>query len=387
MAAPSLLNFSTMVGNAAAACQAACSKLLNLAVGSVTRSILEASGSVALWIQYLIVGIWLSERLSTSTAGDVDSFVGDFGLVRLPSVAAVGTVTLTRYTASISALIVPYFNSDGSINANGVQVLTADLSQTFGVVTTTSLGTWNPTLGGYLLIAGNYSIDVPVQAIVPGSAGNVQANSVSLITVGVPGIDFVNNATVFSNGEDAESDAALKARFAVFIATRAEATLSAVEAAITSVQQGLSYGIIENTTPSGTSEPGFFTVTVDDGTGNPPTSVLNAVYAAINAVRPIGSIFTVQPPTVLTASVSMTITAASGYLKSTLQGQVAAAIEVYINALGIGAAMSYTRLAALAYGVTGVSAVSSVLLNGATSDIGGGPTQVVKATGASVVIN
>src|SRR5690242_9710322 len=118
-----LLNFGTMVNNAAAACQAACNKLLNLAVGSVTRSILEASASVALWIQYLIVQVWLSERLSTSTGADVDSFVGDFGLTRLPATPATGAVTLSRYTAFISSVVTPYFNDDGTINSNGVQVL------------------------------------------------------------------------------------------------------------------------------------------------------------------------------------------------------------------------------------------------------------------------
>jgi phage-related baseplate assembly protein len=376
-----------MVSNAAAAAQASCNKLLNLAVGSVTRSVIEAAASLGLWLQFLIVQLWLSERLATSTGADVDSFVGDFGLTRLPAVASVGTVTFSRFTASISSLIVPYFNADGSINPNGVQVLTADLSQTFGVIVNTSLATWNQVMGGYFLPSGTLTIDVPVQALVPGSAGNVQANAISLITTAVSGVDTVNNITVFSDGADSESDAALKARFAIFIATRARATLSAVANAIQTVQQGLSYAIIENTLPTGVSRPGYFTVTVDDGTGSPPTSLITAVYASIDQVRPIGSAYAVQPPAVINAVVNMTISALPGYTKATLQGLVAASIETFINTLGIGQALSYTRLSALAFGVTGVANVSNVLLNNGTADLGGGPTQVVKATGASVVIN
>ncbi len=382
-----LLNFQTMVNNAAAASQAACSKLLNLQVGSVTRSILEGCSSIGLWMQYLIVQVWLSQRLSTSSGPEVDSFVADFGLAREVAVSSSGLVTFSRFTSSVSALIVPYFRADGTINGNGVQVLTVDLSQTFGVLTDTTQPSWNAGLGGYFLPAGTPKIDVPVQALAPGSAGNVQANAISLITVGVSGIDTVTNSTLFSNGVDSESDAGLKARFAVYIATRARATLSAVQNAIQSVQQGLSFAVIENTLPNGTSRPGFFTVTVDDGTGSPPNSLISAVYAALDAVRPIGSTFTVQPPAVIVAAVNMTIAAAPGYSKSTLQGAVAAAIEAYINGLGIGVALSYTRLSALAYGVPGVSTVSNVLLNNGTADVGGGPTQTVKATGASVVIN
>ena len=383
----SLQNYTTMVDMGAAACQAACKKLLNLAVGSVTRSVIEASASIGLWIQYVIVQVWLSQRLATSSGADVDSFVNDFTLEREPAVPAVGTVTFSRFSASISALVVPYFNVDGSINTRGAQVLTSDLSETFGVIANTSIATWNPTMGGYFLPSGTTSIDVPVQALTPGSAGNIQANAISLITVAVPGIDTVTNGTVFSDGVDQESDGALKARFTVFIATRARATLAAVANAIQSVQQGLSFAIIENTQPTGLSRVGFFTVTIDDGSGTPATSLISAVYAAIDQVRPIGSTFTVQPPAIIIAAVNMTIMASPGFVKATLQGLVATAITTYINGLGIGQAMSYTRLSALAFGVTGVANVSNVLLNNGTTDIGGGPTQVVKATGASVVIN
>jgi hypothetical protein len=112
-----------------------------------------------------------------------------------------------------------------------------------------------------------------------------------------------------------------------------------------------------------------------------------SVAAAIDQVRPIGSTFSVRAPAVIFANVSMTIDAAAGFSKATLQGNVSSAIQTYINGLGIGEKLSYTRLPALAFGVAGVSNVSNVLLNGGTVDIGGGPTQVVKATSASVVIN
>ena len=50
-----LQNFSTLVANAAAAVQGAAAQLLDLSVGSALRAVLEASASVSLWLQWLIV--------------------------------------------------------------------------------------------------------------------------------------------------------------------------------------------------------------------------------------------------------------------------------------------------------------------------------------------
>lgn len=384
----SLLNFPALVQLGSAACQKACNKLLNLNTGSVTRSIMEASSSVALWLQYLIVQVYLRSRLATSQGVDVDSFVNDFTLVRDPAIPSTGTATFSRSTPGYASLIVPYFGADGLAGvANGTTVITVDRSQTFGVVTDTTNPTWNALLGGYFLPIGMQSVDVTVQNLAPGAAGNVQAGSISLLGTSIPGVDFVTNAAAYGNGKDAESDDALRERFRVFIATRARATKAAVEEAIISVQQGLSYSTTENTLPNGQQRNGFFTVTIDDGTGNPSSTLISAIYAAVDQVRPIGSVFTVQGPAVIYANVTMAITASTGYSKATLQGLVSTAIQNYLNGLGIGETLSYTRLSALAYGVAGVSAVANVLLNNGTADIGGGPTQVVKATGASVVVS
>lgn len=383
----SLLNFAAMTQLACAAAQKSCSRLLNLTVGSVTRAILEASASVGLWMQFLIVQVYRGTRLSTSSGSDVDTFVQDFTLTRLSATAASGTITLSRFSSAMAALVVPYFKADGSVNVSGAQVLTADRTQSFGVIADTSHPLWSVQMGGFLVPIGTSLVTLSARALVAGTGGNVLAGSISLLGSAIPGIDLVTNTTVFSNGEDAEADAALKSRFAVYVATRSRATKGAIENAIASAQQGLTYAVIENTLPTGLPEFGFFTVTVDDGTGTPPQSLLQAVYASVDAVRPIGSIFTVQPPAVIVAVVNMTISAAAGYSKPVLQAQVADVIETYVNNLGIGAALSYTRLSALAFSVTGVENVSNVILNNGTRDIGGGPTQVVKATGASVVIN
>src|SRR5277367_1212082 len=94
----SLQNFTTLVQNMAASVQSSAAQLLDLTVGSTLRAILEANASVALWMQWLILQVLQTTRASTSAGTDLDSWMADFSLTRLPAVAATGVVTFTRFT-------------------------------------------------------------------------------------------------------------------------------------------------------------------------------------------------------------------------------------------------------------------------------------------------
>lgn len=382
----SLLNFNAIVSNSSAAVQASCNKLLNLTKGSVLRAILEAFASVGLWFQYLIVQVWLGTRLATSAAADADSFVNDFTMTRLPAIPSSGQVTFSRFSTDNSALIVPYYDATGAVSATpGVQVTTLDGTQAFGVITDTTNQYWNATLGGYLVPVGVASINVTVQALFTGAAGNVQAGTIGLISSAIF-MDTVTNASPFLNGADQESDTALKARFANFINTRARGTPAAVEYAITSVQQNLSYSLRENTDAAGNYLPGNFVVMIEDGSAPASPTLVSAVYAAIDAVRPIGSTFSVLAPTVINVTVSLSITVGPNGNKNVLIGQVENAILDYIDSLPIAAVMPWSILAKLAWDTDrNITNVSQILLNGRTFDIDPGASGVVRA--GTVAIN
>jgi uncharacterized phage protein gp47/JayE len=200
----------------------------------------------------------------------------------------------------------------------------------------------------------------------------------------VPGVDTVTNTSAFTTGVDAESDVAFKARFVLYIAGLSKATLAAVEAAIADVQQGLQYTITENFDYNDTYDPGSFFVVVDDGSGTPSSQLLANVGNAINAVRALGIRFAVFAPVVTTANVSMTITSASGFNHGTVAANVSLAISAFINALGLGNGLPYTQLAAVAFGVPGVTNASSILPNSATADIAGNPLNTIKAGSVAV---
>jgi hypothetical protein len=115
---------------------------------------------------------------------------------------------------------------------------------------------------------------------------------------------------------------------------------------------------------------GHFVVTVDDGSGDPPATLLSTVQLAVDAVRPVGSSFAVQGPVVTPANVSLTLTLVAGASQQTAVAAAAAAIETYIASLGVEATLNYTRLAQLAYDSSGsITNVSGVLLNGGTADL------------------
>jgi len=355
----SLQNFSTLVENMAAAVQGTAQSLLDLTVGSVLRAILEANASLALWLQWLIVQVLATTRLATSSGSDCDTFGADFGFYRLPAVAATGAVTFSRFTPSAAAFI-----------PVGTDVSTADNTQSFTVIAAATNPAFNAASDGYDLAAGVASVTVAVAANVAGSAGNVQTGAIAVLSSAVAGVDTVTNALAMTGGLDAESDAAFRTRFGNYLASLSQATSLAIGEAIAGIQQGLTYAIAENVDQTGAVQMGHFVVTVDDGSGDPPVSLLNTVQQTVNAIRPVGSSFAVQGPQVTLANVSMTLTTVAGASHPAAVAAVATAIESYIAGLGVGATLNYTRLAQLAYAASGaVTNVSAVLLNGGTADL------------------
>lgn len=363
-----LQTFSSLVSTAAAAVQGSAKQLIDLTVGSTLRAILEASASVGLWMQWLILQVLQMTRAATSTGADLDSWVADFGLTRLPAKAAVGSVTFSRFTPTNSALV-----------PLRTQVKTADASLAFDVTQDITNATWNAALNGYLIPASQAAVTVPVVAEVAGNSGNVQTNTITLISAALSGIDIVTNGLAFTDGIDAETDAALRARFQNYINTRCQATAAAVSYAVSSVQQGLSWTIQENTTAASINAPGNFVVTVDDGTGNPSNTLLANVQTAIAAVRPVGSAFQVMAPSVVAANISLTVTAAVGYTQAQAVTAVETALTAAVNAGGMGVGFMFGTIYQVALNCPGVAVVEGVMLNGATADLIATQAQVVRA--------
>jgi uncharacterized phage protein gp47/JayE len=289
-------------------------------------------------------------------------------MTRLTAVAAQGSVTFSRYTPTMAALI-----------PTGTTVTTSDSTTQFTVGTDSTNAAWSASQNGYLLGAGVASVTVPVIATVAGSAGNVLAGTISLVTSALPGIDTVTNALSLTGGLDAETDDAFRLRFQSFINSRTRATVQAVNYATTSIQQGVNCTVQENTDGNGDFRPGKFLVTVDDGSGSPPATLLTSIQAAVDVVRPVGSTFAVNAPTVLPANISLTLTIAQGSNNATAIAAVNAAIGTFVNTLPVGSSLPFTRLAQLAYDASpAVTNVTGLTLQGGTADLAASPATVIK---------
>lgn len=350
--------FSQIVSNMATTIQGQAAALLNFTTGSVLRAIAQATASVTLWLQAIVLQVLTLTRAATSTGSDLDSWMADFGVTRLPATPATGSVGFSRFNGTQQALI-----------PVGASLQTSDATQKFTVVTDTTNSAYSASLKGYVIPANVGSLSVPVQAVTPGTAGNILSGTLTVITSPIPFVDTVTNGAPFTNGIDAETDDALRIRFVAYLNSLSKATSAAIANAIHSVRQGLNYTITQNAAYGGAFQPGYFYVVLDDGTGFPSSDLIDSVSSAINAVRGLTINFNVFAPVTETANVTMALTSASGFNHAAVVAAVTAALQNFIAALTLGTPLPYTQLASIAYDVPGVANATGILLNGATSDL------------------
>jgi uncharacterized phage protein gp47/JayE len=357
--------------------QANCKTILNFSTGSIIRSFVEAVAGMILWVQALCSYVLALARATTSTGPDLDSWMADFNFKRLQAQPASGIVTFSRFTANVQSII----------PITTTTVTTTDGSQVFFVIPDTNNSAYDPTQNAYVIPIGTSSITASVQASVAGSAGNVTANTVTLMQTAIQGVDTVNNGAPFTNGADKESDTAYRARFVLYLQSLSEATLSALEYAIEQAQPTAKYNIVENIDyATGDQRLGYFYAVVDDGSGDPPSGFINSIYRALDVARALTIVFEVQPPDVIDAAITLEVQIPAGAATTPVQTAVQNAIAQYVDSLNIGETLYFTRIAELAYDArTEVVNVTNVLINSATSDIVATSEQVVKAVPLPVV--
>ena len=363
-----------LVQDQAAAIQSRAIQIVDFTTGSVMRSFTEANAAVGLWLQGLALKILSMTRLSTSTGSDVDSWVNDWGIGRLSATLSLGSVTFSRFTPQ-SAAVIPV----------GAQIQTADGTQSYQVIADATNANWSGPNLGYILPIGVTSITVPVQSMTGALSANVAANTVSVMITNIIGVDTVTNALALTGGSNAETDAQLRQRFIYFIGSLSKGTVAAIQYAITSLQLGLKCTVIENYASDGTFVQGLLTITVDDGSGAPPQSLLSTVSANVASVRAASINWVVLPPVIVNANVFCVITTGTGYDHNTVVAQVAAALTNFMVTLGVGDGLPYLRLSQIIYDASpGVTAIQSFSLNGLLQDILGNPRNVIKLQSLTV---
>ena len=349
-------------------------EITNLRPGSAALAFAQSMAAVSISQQQLMVHVANITRLATSYGSDVDSFVADFGMSRLAAVPTSGTITMTR-SVSGSTLVIPV----GAVCQTTVNQIQ------FQLVADTNQPNYNVSSNAYVYGVSDVTITATVQAIsVPLSHLSITANTLTQVVSGFVGVSSITNPLPFTNGSSAETDSQLKIRFVEFIGSLTQATETAVEYAINTVQQGLTFQLIESFTFSGAPYPGGFTVVVDDGTGAIPSALLNLITAAILPVRAAGIVFGVFAPTNVPVNVNVVVVASASYSQSALQTQVQSNISAYINSLGVGVGCTFINIGAVIQNTPGVFTYSGLTLNGLSADVSIAPTQLPRAGSVTV---
>lgn len=377
-----LQGFDEVVQAQITAIQAKSNTVVDFTQGSILLAIINSNAGLSVMLQSLITYLYAYARASTCVSNDpnvinpdLDTWMFQFKFFRLPATFATTTVDFSRLNNTQQAVIP--LNTIVTTTIGNIQ---------FQVIKDTSNPNWNSSLNGYVMaINGDLTISVPVQAVKAGTSGNVLADQINLIVSAIPFVNSVNNPSDVTNAVNIESDADFLARFQLYINNLAKATPGAIDAAIEAVQDGILYNVLNWTgiDQSGNpipNLPGIFSVIIDDGTGDPPDSLVTSVYNAIAVTRALGIIWGVYKTTPVSVSISANLLLDPTYDADALVAAVTQAISTYINNLDVGESLFYSKLPNVIYIVSqGILNVENLQINGATADVIPTSVQSIKA--------
>lgn len=298
---------------------------------------------------------------ATSTGLWLDAWALAFGLERLDETAAFGSVEFTA--------------ASGTVISTGTQVSTVQTSADADPVT------FETTEGGIVGISG--VLAVPVIATTPGAAGNVAANTVTVLASSVENPTTVTNPASITGGSDVETDEHLAGRIARKMAGAGAG--GNIDWYITEAlnEPGVGNVTVFPNTPS----LGHVTLSITD-VNNQPFAPGSPVVASLKnrldpsgteaqgaGQAPPGATVNVTTPLATAITIAAGLTLAAGYSlngtggTSPVGAKIATAVTRYVNTLPVGGDVIRDQVLAAIVGVFGVIKTTSLTLNAGTSDI------------------
>lgn len=344
--------------------------------GSPIVGLADAQSENCMFLQYQAQYTNNFARLQTCTGPDVDSFCAQFNFFREGAQFASGQVTLSVPTAQVTQLVIPI----------GTIVQTTGSSIQYQLVADTGQASYSPSLQAYILPSSSSSapvltITASVQALVAGSASNVQIGQLVAFGTSSYGFTGVTNLAPISNGADQETDAALKNRFEEYIQSLSKGTFLAILEACQTAFPEFTYTILNNTTPFGAIEPGWFTVIANNPGETVTSPQLAALLTAVQAVRA----FTIQASVIaaipVKPNINLNVSVIAGSNTSSIESAVQTAVIGYVNNLPTSAKLYISNLIDVAINTS--TLITSVELSSVT--IGGVPRDFQPTGFAEVV--
>jgi uncharacterized phage protein gp47/JayE len=291
------------------------------------------------------------------------------------------TLGLERTAAAPAGGTVRFSGADGIEVGVGTQVSTEQPDETTDPVA------FQTTAGG--TITGGH-VDLAVVAVNAGAAGDVAANSVTLLDTPLSGAVTVSNAAAMTGGADVESDEHLQGRIVEELRGSAGAGNRDWYRHAALNEPGVGYVTVLANTPS----TGHVTVVISDPDNKPvPSFVVDALQARLDPSAttsqgdgdaPVGATVVVETITTTNVTVAATIVPVAGYSVDgaggtiSLRPDITASVREYVNGLPAGASVLHNKVLAAIVDVTGVVNVSALTLNGGGGDVSIGSTAVAE---------
>ena len=213
----------------------------------------------------------------TATGEYLDRRAWEHGVIRKEAVKAIGVVT---------------------VQGNGLVPIGSTFATSSGI-------TFNTTKE----ITVNQSADIPIEAVNAGIKGNVDAETITVIPMSIPGINSVINQKATYDGFDEETDDELRARLEFKVQQPATSgNVNHYKLWAMDVE-----GVGKATVIPIWDGPGTVKVIIIDANNNPASDdLIKKVYDYIETQRPIGATLTVVAPIVVTVNISLKVLKGKG---------------------------------------------------------------------------
>ena len=223
--------------------------------------------------------------------------------------------------------------------------VSGDLTVKSGTVCMTDTGVRFATTDNVVLYAGELYVDAPAVALEPGKAGNVAANTVTIMAAMPVGIKACTNPEAFSGGDDAESDEDLRRRLLDSYRRLPNGANAAYYEQTALSRTGVAAAVAVGR-PRGVGAVDLYIAT---DAGLPDETLLAEVNEFLQEKREISVDLLVLAPTAHPVNISVAVQPAPGFPFEEVQAAVDAALrEVFTGAM-LGKSVTLAFLGNLLY--------------------------------------
>lgn len=206
------------------------------------------------------------------------------------------------------------------------------------------------TTAAAVLEAGEMWVDVPVQALEAGAAGNVPAGSITAMAVAPVGIAACSNPGACPGGADEEDDESLRARVIDTFRSLPNGANAAYYRALAMADEEVAAAVVVPR-PRGV---GTVDVVVASRAGVPDEELLSRLQSKLDAEREIAVDLQVIAPKTVPVVLNVQVAAGADFDAAQVIARVKAALTGWFTGARLGQDVLLVQLGSIIYGCEGV---------------------------------